>query len=112
MSEKDSKGKTGRLKEEEYFAREESLKRKALREKLDQQRETVKSEKAKHPHWMKCPKCGGEMVELAYYDVMVDKCKGCNGVYLDNGELELLLEGKSAKGFFSKFMEAVGGSGD
>lgn len=112
MTEKGIKGKTRREKEEEYFAHQELLKRKALREKLDQQRHGVKASQTKHPHWMKCPKCGGELEEISFVDVMIDRCKGCSGIYLDAGELELLMGGQKAKGFFSKFMEAIGGSGD
>jgi uncharacterized protein len=104
--------KVRREKEEQYFAHQELLKRKALRDKLDLERQDQKGAKAKHPHWMKCPKCGGELEEIAFADVMLDKCKGCAGIYLDAGELELLIGAQKAKGFFSKFMEAVGGSGD
>jgi uncharacterized protein len=112
MTEKGIKGKTRRDKEEEYFAHQELLKRKALRDKLDKERTSVKGHQAKHPHWMKCPKCGAELEEISFADVLVDRCKGCSGIYLDAGELELLLGAQKAKGFFSKFMEAVGGSGD
>jgi hypothetical protein len=41
-------------------------------------------------HWMRCPKCGTELVEIKFRGVKVDKCFGCGGVYLDDGELEQL----------------------
>jgi len=42
---------------------------------------------------MKCPKCKDSMVVLELNDVEIDKCFSCNGVWLDEGELELLLQG-------------------
>jgi Zn-finger nucleic acid-binding protein len=40
---------------------------------------------------MYCPKCGGQLAETRKGDVMVDTCAGCGGVFLDKGELDLLL---------------------
>ena len=48
-------------------------------------------------HHMHCPKCGSDLDEIMFRGVRVDKCFGCGGVWLDDGELEEL----SAKpGFF------------
>ncbi len=41
-------------------------------------------------HWMHCPKCGSSLTEITFRGVKVDKCFGCGGVYLDDGELEQL----------------------
>ena len=100
------KALTKREKEEKYFHEEETRKRKALRDKLDQRKAEIKAS-AKHPHFMKCPKCGQDLEEIAFADVMIDKCKGCKGIYLDAGELELLMEGQKAKGFLSRFLSSV-----
>ena len=54
-------------------------------------------ERLKELHWMCCPKCGGELDEITFRGVKVDKCFACGGVYLDDGELEQLA-GKG--GFF------------
>ncbi len=102
--------KSKREKEEQYFAEQEQLKRRKLREQLSKQRAQQKEESAKNAHWMKCPKCGQELEEKEYEDVMIDVCTGCQGIYLDAGELELLLEGRKAKGFISKFMNSMKGS--
>lgn len=99
--------KSKREKEEQYFAEQEQLKRKKLREELSQRREEMKAEGRKNAHWMKCPKCGHDLEEKKFHDVMIDQCQSCKGIYLDAGELELLLEGGKAKGFFSKFMSSV-----
>jgi Zn-finger nucleic acid-binding protein len=44
---------------------------------------------------MKCPKCGAEMVTKDRTRIMIEECRGCRGVYLDRGELELLIEAES-----------------
>lgn len=41
---------------------------------------------------MDCPVCKDAMVVMELYDVEVDHCLGCRGIWLDSGELELLLE--------------------
>ena len=40
---------------------------------------------------MDCPVCKEPMIVLEYADVEVDFCTECSGVWLDEGELELLL---------------------
>ena len=63
---------------------------KARRAELDAQRKAAQAKAAHGPHWMKCPKCGGQLKEENFHGVMVDRCGGCAGVFLDKGELELL----------------------
>jgi hypothetical protein len=41
-------------------------------------------------HYMHCPKCGADLEEVVFRAVRVDKCFGCGGVWLDDGELEEL----------------------
>ena len=48
-------------------------------------------EKLKKQHWMCCPKCGHEMEEKELFNVLVDICTMCEGIYFDRGELEELL---------------------
>jgi hypothetical protein len=47
-------------------------------------------EQQRQQHFMRCPKCGGELDEMVFRSVRVDKCFACGGVYLDDGELEQL----------------------
>ena len=79
--------------EDEYFAREEIEKKRKLA--LQQQQETAAKEREelKKLHYMKCPKCGFDLQEIAKGKVAVDTCFNCHGVFLDSGELELLLKG-------------------
>ena len=90
--------------EEEYFHREDQEKIRKLREELDKKRETQSKEQRKQTHWMKCPKCGGDLVEINYQNVMIDQCPECNGIWLDQGELELLAKAEApvTKGLLSK----------
>jgi Zn-finger nucleic acid-binding protein len=41
---------------------------------------------------MRCPSCGGELLELDRSGVRIDACRNCRGVWLDRGELERILE--------------------
>ena len=41
---------------------------------------------------MRCPACGGELVELERSGVRIDACRQCRGVWLDRGELDRILE--------------------
>ncbi len=35
----------------------------------------------------KCPRCQGDMNTMMLYDIKVDLCLGCGGIWLDEGEL-------------------------
>ncbi len=97
MVEKDLKEK-GYSKEDEYFYKlnKELIERK--RKELDKKK-AEEQKKAKSEHFMRCPKCGHAMEEIAHLGIMVDRCKACSGIFFDRGELELLLESKEQKGF-------------
>lgn len=41
---------------------------------------------------MDCPVCKNAMITLELSDVEIDYCTDCTGIWLDAGELELLLE--------------------
>lgn len=75
-------------KEEEYFARLEFEERKkAEAEKLARLNEE-EINKLKELHYMHCPKCGHNLIEIDYKGIAVDKCSHCDGVWLDAGEIE------------------------
>lgn len=46
---------------------------------------------------MNCPVCDRPMVVFEVDDVEVDHCVGCEGTWLDAGELEILLEGAEGR---------------
>jgi uncharacterized protein len=75
-------------REEEYYARKE-FEDKQKREEVKQiEMELAEKQKLKDLHFMNCPKCGMKLIEVNYKNIEVDKCSGCNGIWLDAGELE------------------------
>ncbi len=88
-------------KEEEYFHRKnrELLERK--RKELDVQRREQEAGQLRELHWMRCPKCGQQMVEEERSGIKIDRCQGCRGVFFDAGELQLLLEAEEPAGFLA-----------
>lgn len=83
-------------KEEEYFARLELEKKKKI---IEQERGRLAEEEKKRLqelHYMHCPKCGSDLVEIAYKDIMIDKCPSCEGLWLDCGELEQVVTGEDS----------------
>ncbi len=79
-------------KEEEYYARQEFLRRKEVEERRREAMATQEKIRLKELHHMRCPKCGMELIEIDYKGVAVDKCSSCDGVWLDAGELEAISE--------------------
>lgn len=43
------------------------------------------------PPEMRCPRCHSVMVTFRRSGINIDQCTGCNGVFLDRGELEQLM---------------------
>ena len=57
---------------------------------------------------MICPLCKEPMVVLELDQVEIDFCVNCGGIWLDSGELELLLESKTEREkLMSSFKEAT-----
>ena len=90
---------SGYNRESKYIREKEA----AQREKLKQERDAAKKAQEKEAHWMKCPKCGSDMVEKEMDNVMIDQCTECQGIYFDAGELELVLKREEGKSFFNTF---------
>jgi hypothetical protein len=86
MTTKEKPSKT----EEEYFAKEEAEKSKRLKEKIKHETEEEERERIKTICYMRCPKCGGNLYEVTFRGISIDRCGTCGGVWLDNGELEKL----------------------
>ena len=76
--------------EDEYIAKEEAEKTKRLKEQLKQQHLEEQREQTKAHCYMKCPKCGADLNEVTFRGIKIDRCLNCDGVWLDEGELEKL----------------------
>jgi len=92
--------KGGYSDEERYIREREAEKRDELHDKRDSERQ--KQEGA--AHWMTCPKCGSALKEVNVEGVMIDKCEGCEGFFLDKGEMQLLTDRKESHSFLNAIM--------
>ena len=92
--------------EQRYFHERDLELLKKKRQELDAARKTAESKARRHEHWMKCPKCGADMQEIEMDGILVDKCGGCEGIYFDRGELELMIE--AHKGGLSRLKKLFG----
>jgi hypothetical protein len=61
------------------------------RQELDRERLNRESEAGDEPYWRVCPKCGDSIDEVESEDVKIDRCETCGGIFLDHGEVEMLL---------------------
>lgn len=75
-------------REEEYMAKAEYEKKKKLEEAKQSKLAEDEKQRLKELHYMRCPKCGMELIEVDYKTLRIDKCSGCEGIWLDAGELE------------------------
>ena len=93
-------------KEEEYFARLEFERKKKIEAERNLKLAQAEKDKLKQLHFMKCPKCGMELLEIDYKSIKVDKCSECDGIWLDAGELEAVskLEKTGLEKLFSVFV--------
>ncbi len=91
--------------EEEYIARMEYERRKKLEEEKHKRLAEEEKKRLKELHYMRCPKCGMELIEIDYKGIKVDKCSECEGIWLDAGELEAVskLEKTGLDKLFSVF---------
>jgi hypothetical protein len=91
--------------EEAYFARQEAERRRKLAEERQAHMMKEERDKARELHFMKCPKCGMQLEEIALGDVHVDKCFSCEGLWLDQGELERIQT--KGTGFLGRLLSVV-----
>jgi len=77
--------------EEEYFIRLEFERAKKVEEELKKKMLEDEKNSLKELHYMRCPKCGMQLVEIDYRGMKIDKCTECSGVWLDHGELEAIV---------------------
>lgn len=91
--------------EEEFFARQEFERVKKIEEQRSHQIEAEEKQRLKELHYMRCPKCGMQLVEIDYRGIKIDRCASCDGVWLDAGELEAVstFEAPVMRRFFSIF---------
>lgn len=92
--------------EEEFFAKREA----ELREARRRDAEAAARDAERRTHYMKCPKCGADLVTEDYQGIEIDRCSECSGIWFDAGEAELLSD-KETAGFGHIFASIVKGLG-
>jgi hypothetical protein len=93
-------------KEEEYFLLQEAERLRHLAAAREKQLQVAEREQRKTLLWMKCPKDGMDLVEVELSGIKVDKCFTCEGVFLDAGELEVVV--KQESGFLGRLNRIFG----
>jgi hypothetical protein len=92
-----------KAKEGEYFVKKE----RELLAKLKAKQEAETKDAAKKAASMRCPKCGEPLKERSFQKIQIDQCTGCNGIWLDAGELEQVAEKENAS-WLGKFWQKNG----
>jgi hypothetical protein len=78
--------------EDEYFVKQSAELVKVRRQEAERQARDA----SRRAPFMKCPKCGGDLVTEDYHGIQVDRCPECTGMWLDAGEAEDLLRREDA----------------
>jgi len=89
-----------RAREDIYFAEKD----RELLEKLKTRLQ--KMEKAGNAARLQCPKCRGALETYRFMDFVLDRCSACGGIWLDQGELEAILQ-KVTRSPLSAFVERL-----
>ena len=72
--------------EEEYVARIEFVRKKRAESEKHKRLAEEERKRLKELHYMRCPKCGMELIEINYKGIKVDECSECDGIWFDAGE--------------------------
>jgi len=89
--------------EEEYFARRDA-------ELLRQQREAARKSAVdveRKTHYMKCPKCGYDLISGDWDGIQIDQCTHCHGIWCDAGEVEEILKRRVQPHILGRIFRAV-----
>ncbi|MGH7798196.1 MAG: zf-TFIIB domain-containing protein [Candidatus Binatia bacterium] len=92
-----------KAQEDEYFVKKE----RELIAKMKAKQDAEAKDAAKSVSYMKCPKCGEALKEGSFQKIVIDQCPGCNGIWLDAGELEQIAE-KEGASWLGKFWQKNG----
>jgi uncharacterized protein len=92
-----------KAQEDEYFVKKE----RELLAKLKAKQEAESKAAAKNAAHMTCPKCGEPLKARSFQKIEIDQCTGCNGIWLDAGEMEQVA-GKENDSWLGKFWQKNG----
>ena len=89
-----------RGREDQYFAERD----RQLVEQLRRAKTEEVEGKLKEVAHMRCPKCGEPLKERRFQKIQIDQCTGCQGIWLDAGELEQV-GGREESSWLSQFWQ-------
>ena len=92
-----------KAQEDEYFVRKERELLAKLKAKQDTETKAAIEKDAR----MRCPKCGEPLKARSFQKIEIDQCTGCNGIWLDAGEMEQVA-GKENDSWLGKFWQKNG----
>jgi ribosomal protein L37AE/L43A len=92
-----------KAQEDEYFVKKE----RELLAKLKAKQEAESKAAAKNAAHMTCPKCGEPLKARSFQKIEIDQCTGCNGIWLDAGEMEQVA-GKENDSWLGRFWQKNG----
>jgi len=104
---KDTLEHAGYSHEDEYFYKLNKELIEKRRADLAKEKAAVHDTEKSKVHWMKCPKCGHQMNEIVLCGINIDKCSHCQGVYFDQGELDMLIEAKEPSSFLTRLAKSL-----
>lgn len=78
--------------EDEYFIRLEKEMQRQREEQKRNEASKEEREKLRALHFMKCPKCGTDLMEIDFKGMKIDECASCRGMWLDAGEFDALVK--------------------
>ena len=78
--------------EEAFFIKRKFEEAKKVEDQRQYLLNTEERLKFKELHYMRCPKCGMQLVEIDYRGIKIDKCTVCDGVWLDAGEMDMIMQ--------------------
>ena len=88
-----------RADEDRFFAERD----RQLLEKLRGQKAEESEASIRQLAQGRCPKCGQRLHPKKVEQVEIDECEGCQGVWLDKGELETLSQ-RDAQGWIGRLL--------
>jgi len=91
--------------EDEYFARRDA---ELLRQQRAQAQQAA-AESERRSHYMKCPKCGYDLITGDWDGIQIDQCTHCHGIWFDAGEAETLLRSPQSNPLGRLFRAVVKG---
>ena len=74
--------------EEDYFAKEDAEKKRKMAQKVHREMAADEARRLRDLHRGHCPSCGQGMHELKLRGVPVTVCFACNGVFLEQQNIE------------------------